>query len=133
MKLNKEARKLARQLYKRSFRAGRLDDTAVREGVAEVIARKPRNYVNILTEYQRLLRLEMGRHHAVIECAVPLDQSEIDRVISDLKTRHGGELTTEVLVNPELIGGLRIRIGSDVWDGSVRGRLARLEQELTHA
>jgi F-type H+-transporting ATPase subunit delta len=54
-----------------------------------------------------------------------------DEVWRDLAVRYGAELVTEFRVNPDLIGGLRVKIGDDVWDGSVRGRLNRLEQELT--
>jgi F-type H+-transporting ATPase subunit delta len=39
-------------------------------------------------------------------------------------------LTTEFAVNPALLGGMRIRVGSDVWDSSVRNRLERLQQQL---
>jgi F-type H+-transporting ATPase subunit delta len=34
------------------------------------------------------------------------------------------------MVNPQLLGGMRIQVGSDVWDGTVRGRLERLQQQL---
>ncbi len=51
-------------------------------------------------------------------------------MLRDLRSKYGDGLTTDFRVNPNLIGGLRIRVGSDVWDGSVRGRLDRLEQEL---
>ena len=40
------------------------------------------------------------------------------------------DLTTNFIVNPELLGGMRIRVGSDVWDSSVRNRLQRLAQSL---
>jgi F-type H+-transporting ATPase subunit delta len=51
-------------------------------------------------------------------------------VLRDLRAKYGSDVSADFSVNPKLIGGLRIRIGDDVFDGSVRGRLARLEQGL---
>ena len=48
----------------------------------------------------------------------------------NLKRKYGADLTTQFVVNPELLGGMRIRVGSDVWDSSVRNRLQRLQQQL---
>jgi F-type H+-transporting ATPase subunit delta len=50
--------------------------------------------------------------------------------MKNLKTKYGSDLTTEFIVDPRLLGGMRVRVGSDVWDGTVRNRLERLEQEL---
>jgi F-type H+-transporting ATPase subunit delta len=50
--------------------------------------------------------------------------------MSSLQRKYGTDLTTEFVTTPELLGGLRIRVGSDVWDGSVRQRLQRLQEDL---
>ena len=50
-----------------------------------------------------------------------------------LRAQYGKDLSTEFKVSPELLGGLRIKVGSDVIDGSVRERLNRLEAQLTYA
>jgi F-type H+-transporting ATPase subunit delta len=47
-----------------------------------------------------------------------------------LKRKFSDDLTTEFVVDPTLLGGIRVRVGSDVWDGTLRNRLQRLEQEL---
>jgi F-type H+-transporting ATPase subunit delta len=133
MRLTKEVRKTSRELFLSSFRDGRLDDKTVRDNVQGLIARKPRHYVDILKNYQRLLRLEAEKHHAIIESAMTLSPDTSRRVVDDLKARYGQDVTADFKVNPELIGGLRIRVGNDVWDGSVQGRLSRLEQELATA
>ena len=49
---------------------------------------------------------------------------------TNLRAKYGKDLSTEFKVSPELLGGLRIKVGSDVFDGSVRERLNRLEDEL---
>jgi F-type H+-transporting ATPase subunit delta len=130
MKLSKDGRKLSRQLFRASFTDGRLDGQKVRTIAQAVIAAKPRNYVNVLKDFQRLLRLEDEKRHALIESATPLNSQTSERVLGDLRRRRGQDLVAEFKVNPTLIGGLRIRIGNDVWDGSVGNRLARLEEKL---
>jgi F-type H+-transporting ATPase subunit delta len=98
--------------------------------VQSVLATKPRRYVDVLKDYQRLLHLETERRHAVIESATPLSRSLGDQIVTNLRARYGDDLTTEFRTNPELLGGLRIKIGNDVWDGSVKNRLNQLQEQL---
>lgn len=133
MKLDKDSRKLTKQLFQSSFTGGRLDEKKISAAAKIVATSKPRNFLGILKEYQHLIRLEVAKHHAVIESATPLDKKTSDQLVSNLQAKYGKDLTTEFKVSPELLGGLRIKIGSDVFDGSVRERLARLETQLTHA
>ncbi|HEY4270801.1 MAG TPA: F0F1 ATP synthase subunit delta, partial [Candidatus Udaeobacter sp.] len=85
---------------------------------------------NVLKNYRRLLRLELDKRQAKIESAGEVDSTTKSELISNLKKKYGGDLTTEFSVDPALLGGMRIRVGSDVWDGTVRNRLERLQQEL---
>jgi F-type H+-transporting ATPase subunit delta len=130
MKINKEIRQVSRRLVRASFDNGTLDETKVKKIFAEIIAKKPRQYVRLLENYERLLRLEIDKHRARIESATELDKVAGERIVADLKRRYGSGLTTEFSVNPALLGGVRIRVGSDVWDSTVRNRLERLQQKL---
>ena len=133
MKLDKDARKLTKGLFQLSLTNGRLDEKKVSAVVKKVIASKPRSFVGILKEYQRLVRLEVGKHHAVVESATPLDKKAGDQLLANLRAKYGNDLTIEFKTTPELLGGLRIKIGSDVFDSSVRERLTRLETQFIHA
>lgn len=133
MKIPKEARKLSRSLFRASFTGGRLDRARITAVLREVADRKPRNTVTVLKAYERLVRLELARRHAVIESATPLELEVAAEVLTDLQTRFGDDITHEFKVTPALIGGLRVQIGSNVWDGSISGRLERLQSELNHA
>jgi F-type H+-transporting ATPase subunit delta len=130
MKINKEIRQLSRQLLRASFTDGQLDRGKIASLVQSLIDKKPRHYLDILENYKRLIRLEVEKRHARIESASQLSSEVSSRVLKNLKKKYGKDLTTEVVVKPELLGGMRIRIGSDVWDGSVRNRLERLKQQL---
>ena len=130
MKINKEIRRLSREMLRASFTDGQLDSGRIASLVDSLIARKPRNYVDVLKNYRRLLRLEVEKRRARIETANDVDREATSKVIENLKKRYGDDLTTEFVVNPQLLGGMRIRVGSDVWDGTVRNRLERLQQQL---
>ena len=130
MKINKEIRRLSREMFRASFTDGQLDPGRIASLVDSLIARKPRNCVAILQNYRRLLRLEVEKRRARIETASDVDREATSKIVENLKKRYGDDLTTEFVVNPQLLGGMRIRVGSDVWDGTVRNRLERLQQQL---
>jgi len=126
VKTSKQARRDAKQLFTTCRTAGVLDEARVRSAVAAVIAQKPRGYVAILHHFQRLVKLDIARRTATVESATPLAPDAQARLTASLVTRHGAGLSTHFAANPALIGGLRIKVGSDVYDGSIRGRLDAL-------
>lgn len=130
MKTSKEARQLSRQLLRISLTDGYPDRAKVNAVVQTVINEKPRHYVGALEAYQRLLRLELAKRHALIESATPLSPETSESVVNSLKQKYGQDITTEFKTNPDLIGGMRIKLGSDVFDGSVRNRLALLQEQF---
>lgn len=130
MKINKETRQLSKGLLRSSLTDGRLDSGRVASLVKSLIEKKPRNYIKVLESYQRLLRLEVEKRSATIETATELAPDAGTQIVSNLKRTYGNDLATRFVVNKELLGGMRIRVGSDVWDGSVRNRLHRLQQQL---
>jgi F-type H+-transporting ATPase subunit delta len=130
MQVKKEVRQIAREMLRASFTDGRLDRGRLASVVDSILAKKPRNYLKILEFYKRLLRLEVEKRHARIETTTALAPQIASQISLSLARRYGNDLTTEFAVNPTLLGGMRIRVGSDVWDSSVRNRLERLQQQL---
>ena len=130
MKINKEIRQLSREMLRTSFTDGQLDPGRIGSLVDSLIARKPRHYVEVLKNYRRLLRLELEKRSARIETASEVDSAIRSEILANLKKKYGTDLTAEFVVDLALLGGMRIRVGSDVWDGTVRGRLERLQQQL---
>ena len=130
MKVNKEIRQLSREMLRASFTDDQIDRGKITSLLESLIAKKPRRYLDILQYYKRLVRLEIEKRHARIESSTELSPETSARIVENLKKKRGRDLTTEFVVNPELLGGVRIRVGSDVWDGSVRDRLERLQKQL---
>ena len=130
MKISREARRLARELFRLSLADGRLDANRVSAISERLIAEKPRSYLEVLKEFSRLVRLELERRHAIVESASPLDERSATNIANTLKQKFGDDITTEFRTSPDLLGGLRIKLGSDVWDGSISSRLATFSQQL---
>lgn len=126
MKISKTAAIAARRLFGLCQTDGRLDEAKLRKVIASLVESKPREFKGILSALQRLTRLELGRREVTVESAVPLDEGTRNRVVSGLANQYGPDLVIEYKTTPELLGGLRIRVGNDVFDGSVQGRLTRL-------
>jgi F-type H+-transporting ATPase subunit delta len=130
MKISKEARRTARQLIRLTLRDGRVNEDAARQIVAKLIADKPRHYLGILTGYHRMLRLEVQKRQAIVESAVDLDEAQREDITGRLRKQHGADINTEFKTTPGLLGGLRVSLGSTVWDGSVKARLDNLRDSL---
>ena len=130
MKISKQAKRDAKQLFASCKVSGLLDENRVRQTVSAVIAQKPRGYVAILSHFQRLVKLDIERRSALVESAVTASDALRSSVTASLEKRYGAGLTVTFGTNPELIGGMRVKVASDVFDGSVRGRLAALEESF---
>lgn len=126
----REARRIARALFRESFTDGRLDEAKVRQAMQQLAAARPRMLVAILKSFERLVRLDVERNTARVESAAELDAKLRERLAAQLQKIYGRPVAAEFRVNPALIGGVRVRIGSDVWDGSVSGRLRELSAAL---
>ncbi len=130
MKINKRARREAKQLFVLCRVNDVLDENRVRHVVQRVVAAEYRDCPAILAHFLRLVKLDRARHTATIESATPLSPDLQAAIQSGLKRRYGPGLTTAFAQRPALIGGMRIQVGSDVYDGSVRAGLAALAKSF---
>ena len=130
MKGNKQSRRGAKQLFKSCQIEGQLAEERVRQAVTLVIEKKPRGYFGILQELQRLVKLDVSSRSARVESAVVSTEAQQQNIRESLGRLKGGEVTVEFAVNADLIGGMRVKIGDDVFDGSVKTRLATLSESF---
>jgi F-type H+-transporting ATPase subunit delta len=126
MKITKIAATTARRLFGYCQTSGVLDESKLRLVVGKLVESKPRDYAGILSALLRLTRLDQERRKVTVESATELDATTRQRVLKGLQGQYGANLIAEYHVNSALLGGLRIRVGDDVYDGSVQGRLDRL-------
>lgn len=130
MRISKKARSEAKRLFLACTPAGVLDQGRVREAVDALIGERPRGFLPVLAHFQRLVKLEVARRTARIESAVALPQDLKSGVTEKLGRLYGAGLETEFAEEPALIGGLRVKVGSDVFDGSVQARLTALKESF---
>lgn len=130
MKISKQARREAKDLFRSCLANGKLDEHRVRQVVQHVVAAKPRGYLAILSHFQRLVQLDEHRRTAKVESATALNPEAQANVTQSLARTYGPDLKITFAQNPELIGGLRIQVGSDVYDGSILARLHVLQESF---
>jgi F-type H+-transporting ATPase subunit delta len=130
MKISKRAQREARQLFRSCRVDGVLDEDRARQAVSLLIARKPHGYIEILSRLHRLIKLDLEQHAARVESATPLSVDLRTDVANRIRKIYGPGVDITFGQNPALIAGLRVQIGSDLYDGSVKTRLEKLEQSF---
>lgn len=130
MKSRKEALRIAKKIFAASLVDGQLDLPTVKQVVKKLKETQPRGFIQVGDAYWRLVKLEIERNRAIIQSAVVLDEKTKEQVVGDLKKKYGPQIAPEFAIIPELLGGMKIRVGSDVWDGSVKNRIERLSENF---
>jgi F-type H+-transporting ATPase subunit delta len=130
MNRTKQAARDAKQLFRLSLMNGLLDEARASQVVRRIGESSNRNRFIVLAQFQRLVRLDRTRHTAIVESAAPLASGMQVTLQHGLTRVYGPGLNTSFIHSPALIGGMRIKVGSDVYDGSVQARLAALEERF---
>lgn len=128
MKISKAATATARRIFGLCQVDGQLDEARLRDVFGKIATEKPRDFRPILSALHRLTRLEIEKRKVTVESAAPLAPADQRRVMANLIAEYGDKLIFDFTENPALLGGLRIRVGSDVFDGTVQGRIDRLSK-----
>jgi F-type H+-transporting ATPase subunit delta len=131
MRITKQARREAKQLFLSCLVGVGLEANRVRQVVSQVLAQKPRDYLSILSHFERLVKLALDQRTAWVETAMALTTEQQAALQDLLSRRYGPGLSFEFSTRPALIGGLRVRVGSDVFDGSLLARLAALRESFS--
>jgi F-type H+-transporting ATPase subunit delta len=97
---------------------------------ALVLTPRGRTLEGGLEEYAALAADVRSRTLATVTAAVPLDDAQRQRLTSSLSAQLGREVQLQVEVDPQVLGGVLIRIGDEVIDGSIRHRLAEARRRL---
>ncbi len=130
MKISRQAQREAKQLFQACHVEGNLNDDKARETVNLLLEKKPRDFVAVLSHFHRLIKLDVQRRTADIQSAVALDENQQVEVRENLSKLYGNNLNYTFTENGELLAGMRVKVGSDVFDGSVRTRLTNLKESF---
>jgi F-type H+-transporting ATPase subunit delta len=130
MRASRRDARAARKLYRLCLVHGLLDESRVRTVVHGIIESRRRGGLAALTQFQRLVRMDRERHTAQVETAVALPEDLRTTVQTGVARMFGPGVTASFTEKAALIGGMRLQVGSEVYDGSVRARLAAIESRL---
>ncbi|MCB1914322.1 MAG: F0F1 ATP synthase subunit delta [Rhodocyclaceae bacterium] len=117
--------------------------TLVRDLAGDGVTEEQQNFVSVLVDNERLQLMpeihelfeglkngKEGVKDAVITSAFPLEGKQLKTLTGDLEARFKAKLNVTVNVDPELLGGVRIAVGDEVIDASVRAKLANMATAL---
>ena len=130
MKISRQAQREAKQLFQACHEEDNLNESKTRETVKLLLEKKPRDFVAILSHLHRLIKLDVQRRTAVVQSAIALNENQQAQVRENLSKIYSNNLNYTFTENSELIGGMKLKVGSDVFDGSVRTRLTNLQESF---
>jgi F-type H+-transporting ATPase subunit delta len=130
MKTVRQAKQDAQELWQACLVNGAVDPARVRIVVDQTIASNRTGTFTVLKHLFRRLRLDAARYTAIVASAAPLDAAVRGDVERALASQYGAAIATTFVVDPTLIGGMRVQVGSDLYDGSVKAGLAALESSF---
>jgi F-type H+-transporting ATPase subunit delta len=112
-------------------------------GVAGDLSAEQRNFASVLVDNRRLEVLpeisalfaelknaQEGTRETIVSSAFALDDGQVKNLVADLERKFGCKVKASVELAPELIGGVRIALGDQVIDASVRGKLNAMAVSL---
>lgn len=120
----------AKRLFTTCSSNGRIDDDRVRSAVRLTLDAKRRRRLAVLGRFERLVKLDRLRHTAILTSATPLAPYLRAQLEATLAGKYGPDLAFRYVKDPAVIGGVRVVVGSDVYDGTVRGALATLAERI---
>lgn len=133
MRASKKVKREATDMFNQCLVDGSLKEERVALMAQQMTGTRPRGYLDVLSFFLKLVRLHCASRTAKVESAVVLPEELQARLRAALERVYGPGLTMSFVENRTLIGGARIQIGSDVYDGSVKGRLGALERRCLTA
>lgn len=113
-----------------SLLKGRASEAAMLIAASLIRHPRERRVRQLLSRAMRLVADQRNRTVATVVTAAPLSPGQAERLASTLSKRYGAHVTLNTVVDPSVVGGMRVQIADDVIDASVSARLADLRQRL---
>lgn len=126
MKRDKKITQLAKKLVELSKEDGLVTEARVVEVLAGLKQFRHRSYLIILKTFLVRLRRELALQTAVVSTPNSLSEETLEKISAKYSAIYGRTISAEVQEDTSLIAGVRVRVGDDLYDASVAGRLQRL-------
>jgi F-type H+-transporting ATPase subunit delta len=126
MRADKKTKLLAKQLFKLSLVNGAVSPEQVTGVLGYIEKHAPRQSLALLQLYHRAISTELAKASAVVEHAGPVSDAALQSIAAAMTRKYSRPVTASAKANPKLLAGLRVRVGSDVYESTVSGQLANL-------
>ena len=130
MRGDKKTKLLAKQLLKLSLVNGEISPEQVHGVLGYIEKSQPRQMLALLKLYHRAIATEFAKSQAVVEHAGPVNDSVLASIGAAMTKKYQRTVTATAKRNDSLLAGLRVRVGSDVYESTVSGQLAALSSAL---
>jgi F-type H+-transporting ATPase subunit delta len=130
MKRDKKITQFAKKLVELSKENGVVTEDRVGEVLAGLKKSKPRNYLAVLKAFLLYLRREVALQTAVVSTPDRLSATALKAIETNFSKIYGRPVSAVIKQDTSLIAGVRVRVGDDVYDASVAGRLQRLAENV---
>ncbi len=130
MKVNRKYRKFALNLVEVSKEHGLVSEARIAEVLRALVEAEPRGLRQILLAYEGVIVREICFSTLSIEHAGELSELAVEELKAHLEKEYDRPLALKMKSNPELIAGIRIRVGDDVIDHTVAGRLNLIQSHV---
>lgn len=127
MSSHRKSVELARQLFELTLNAGRVDPERVAAVLQWVDKHRPESPSAVLRALKRLVEAEIARSQVVVEHAGEISPAVLAEITTAMSRRYARPLDAVTVSRPELIAGLRVRVGCDIYENSVLSQLDSLE------
>ncbi|MCR4306095.1 MAG: F0F1 ATP synthase subunit delta [Candidatus Daviesbacteria bacterium] len=129
MKIKKQLQKTVNKLVDLSFKEGRMLETEVTRSIKILKTLSKSEAIQALSEYLKSLKRKEREHTLYIEATIPLSTIQINKV---KKIVEKEKKITKVLVNinPDILGGFKLRIGDEIWDESIQGKIQQVKEAI---
>lgn len=126
MAADKKTKLLAKQLFKLSLVNGTVSPEQVAGVLGYIEKHAPHHPLQLLKLYHRLIAAELAKSKAIVEHAGPVSDTTLKAIEAAMTRKYGHAVAASAKASPALLAGLRVRVGSDVYESSVAGQLANL-------
>lgn len=136
MKKKEQLQKIIKQLIRRSFVDGKIIESQVVKSIRILKSLSPKDAIFALSEFLNEIKRQQREHTMYLETATPLSTSQLIKMKKIVQRRSlpaGRQVKiTKIItnVNSEILGGFKLKIGDEVWDESIAGKIKQLKEVI---
>jgi F-type H+-transporting ATPase subunit delta len=130
MAADKKTKLLAKQLFKLSLAGSAVSPEQVSGVLGWIEKHSPRHPLALLRTYHRYIATELAKSRAVVEHAGSVSAAALQLIESAMTKKYRRPVAAVAQPNPKLLAGLRVRVGSDVYESSISSQLAELSASV---